>query len=415
MDAPAISDEADALYRPLGGLGPWAAAAVDEGAWDGAVARLRALREEAPAWTDMVGHGALLATAHQSGALDSLYGAHPGVTRALLGAEASLIPVREADRAHVKANYEALVLARHCEISEASIRRIHEVACRPQLSHRVLVGSALQDHVLAGGDYKHHPNHVPTAAGTWVATAPVAQVRPEMAGLVRVARSGAFSTLHPVAQAAFLHHALTHVQPFADGNGRVARALAGGWLLRAATMPLLILEDDRAAYHDAVRGTPAALVGFVERKALAFVDLVVHLHDTHHGQGPALDRWCRRAETAQEVRAVLAAVIGDALDRYRRRPEPGWRVDLGGVAVAAGPEAVIRVPLEPGGVVEEVLRVDAHPIDGQEAVLLTADQAGLRLEIRPGTGWTAVEAALGGWLDRVVSVLALRVAAEVEE
>ncbi|MDQ4070158.1 MAG: hypothetical protein M3203_11910, partial [Actinomycetota bacterium] len=57
------------------------------------------------------------------------------------------------------------------------------------------------------------------------------------------------------------------------------------------------------------------------------------------------------------------------------------------------------------GTVTEVLQVDAHPLDGGP-VAVVAREARLRHE----TGTEGLEA----WLDRVVSTLALRVAAELE-
>ena len=161
MTATEMSDEADALYQPLGGLEAWAAVAVDEAVWAGAVERVHALRRTDPAWGEMVvGHGALLACAHQTGALDGLYAADPGTALALLRGEVSVASLDGDQQAHVRANHEALRLARGAPVSEHSLRRLHEVACRTQLTHRVLVGGRVQDHVLASGVYKHHPNHV---------------------------------------------------------------------------------------------------------------------------------------------------------------------------------------------------------------------------------------------------------------
>lgn len=396
-----MSDEADPLYRPLGGIGPWATAPVDHGAWALAVGRLRALRTEEPDWSDMVGRGALLAAAHQSGAVDAMHAADGAVARSLLRGAATLASVGEDARAHVRANYEALRLARDGVgvVSEASVRRIHEVACRPQPTHRARVGRQVQDHVLAGGDYKHHPNHARRANGDWQPTAPVPQVRPEMARLVEVVGSTGFSGLHPVAQAAYVHHALLHVQPFADGNGRVARALAGGFLLRAASIPFLVWAEDATAGKE--EASPAALVEIVHRTGLGLVDLL-----TSSDQDPAaLARWRERAGAAASVRAALPAAVARALDR----PSPGRWSDLSGAAVtASGGRLVIRVPIEHGPTVDEVLSVDAHPLEG-DGVVLTADEAMLRLEARPGD-----DAPLGPWLERVVSCLALRVAAELE-
>ena len=402
MTESALSDEADPLYRPLGGLDPWAAAPIDEQTWSDSLHRLRAVQQEAPEWTAMASHGALLAAAHQSGALDGVHDADPDVARALLLGEASLAALGEETRAHVRANVAALRLARDLDVSEHSVRRIHEAACRPQLTHRVRVDDRIQDHVLAGGDYKHHPNHRLTDTGRWLATAPVALVRPEMARVVERAGSAAFAGLHPVAQAAFLDHALVHVQPFADGNGRVARALASGRLLRAAGVPLLVFATDGAAYDDA--RSPEALVAFVGRTVTALVDVLVDGRHAGLAGGP-LERWRAQEETARALRAALVPGLDAALDRYRRRSDRGWQADLSSAVAVPFEEGLrIRVELEGGATVEEVLTVDAHPLEG-DAVVLTAREAGLRI---------GPDDPLEPWLDRVVSVLALRVAAALE-
>ncbi|HEX2047846.1 MAG TPA: Fic family protein [Acidimicrobiales bacterium] len=379
-DTPAISDEADPLYRPLGGLERWAAAPVDDGAWTAAVERWHRLRAEDPDRGDMVGRGALLGAAYQSGALDGLYPADPDVTVALVRGEASPEDLDETVRAHVTANRNALRLARDAAISEAAVRRIHELACRPQLTHRVWVGETLQDHVMAGGDYKHHPNHVRTADGGWRPTAPVALVRREMARVVDTAASADFAALHPAAQAAWLHHALLHVQPFADGNGRVARAVAGGCLLRAASIPLLLLPDDAAGPVEAV-----------QRSVLALVDVM-----TEHRPSAALDRWRERAAAGRAFRAVLEPAVRRALDRYQHRADRGWGADLSAAAVTPGEPLTVRV-----GAVVERLAVDPHP-----RLVVAAEEARLRHE--------SGEEGLDAWLDRVVSTLALRVAADLD-
>lgn len=377
-----ISDEADPLYRPLGGLGPWAAAPVDRPAWDAAVGRLEARRQQARDWGDMAGRGAMLAAALRSAALDGVVAPDRALALSLLRGEASVASLDEEARAHVRANLDALILARDAPVSEATIRRIHEVACRPQLTHRVLVEGREQDHVMAAGDYKHHPNHLLTPAGEWRPTAPVAQVRPEMARLVAVAGSPQFAELHPAVRAAWLHHALLHVQPFADGNGRVARALAGGALLRAASVPFLALDGDDPP-------TPAAAVDTVVRAVVGVVEVL------ETAGRAALEAWRARSAAADELRRRLVPALEAAL----RRHDPGRRADVSAATVGAG--LVIRVP---GLAVDETLVVDAHPLD-DGPLSVTAGEAGLRL---------VAGEPLEPWVDRVVSVLALRVAAEVD-
>ena len=388
-----MSEEADPLYRPLGGIEAWVAAPVDEAGWAEAVDRLHAAREAHPDWAAMVDRGMLLAAAHQSAALDGMHAADGDLVLSTLRGEASLGTLDETTRAHVRANHEALRLASDVKVSEHSIRRIHEVACRPQLTHPVLVDDRVQDHVLAAGDYKHHPNHIRQPTGSWRATAPVSQVYAEMAVLVEHVGSPLFADLHAAVQGAYLLHALDHVQPFADGNGRVARALAGGVLLRAAGIPFLQPAGD-ATVED-----PPALVALVQRAGVSLVDVLI----SAGRDSPALDRWRAQEAAGDVVRRRLLTALADALLRYRRRPDR--RADLSAAAVTAEDAVTVRVPLDGQRAVEEAIAVDAHPEDGDGPVVLRAREAGLRLEAGDG---------LDPWLDRVVSVLALRVAAELE-
>lgn len=385
-----ISDEADALYRPLGGLESWAATPMDEAAWGEAVDRFGAAREAHPDWGAMVERGALLAAAHQSGALDGMHSGDRDLALALLRGEAPLGALDDEARAHVRANSAALRLADDVEVSEEAIRRIHEVAGRPQLTHRVRVGERVEDHVLAAGDYKHHPNHVLDEGGHWRPTAPVAMVPSEMAALVDRVRSSAFSGLHPVVQAAWLHDALMHVQPFADGNGRVARALAGGCLLRAASIPFLVFADD--PYHHAVD-----TVALVQRAGISLVDLLISTPPN----GPALDRWRAQEAAGDALRRRLIPAVELAL----ARPDGSRRADLSAAVVEPGEPVVVRAPLDDGRTVEEAISIDAHPDEADGPVVATAREAALRLQAGQ---------PLDPWVDRVVSVLALRVAAHLE-
>jgi hypothetical protein len=276
-------------------------------------------------------------------------------------------------------------LAAEPGMSEASIRRVHEVACAPQLTHEVWVGDTLQDHVMAGGDYKHHPNHVRTATGGWRATAPVAMVRPEMARIVETASGEAFAALHPVAQAAYLHDALLHVQPFADGNGRAARALASGCLLGAAGVPLLAATADVG-------------VEAVQRAALDLFAVLEQLFD-ERASSAALRAWRERAAAGRGLAAELAPAMERALQRTRAGGG-AWGADLSAATVTPGDPLVVAV-----GDVTEVVTIDAHPPQPGGPVLMAREA---RLVHRGGTD------GLDAWLDRVVSTLALRVAAELD-
>lgn len=371
MSGHSLSGEADPLYRPLAGLDR--PTEVDEAAWEAAIGRLGALGGGDPDRAAMVGRGALLAAAFQSAALDGVVAPDRELALSLPAGGSSLATLDAGARGHVRANLDALELAGRAGVSEATIRGVHAVACGPQPTHEVLVDDRVEDHVMAHGDYKHHPNHVRLAGGGWLATAPVALVGAEMDRLVSLAAGPAFAALHPVARAAWLHDAVLHVQPFADGNGRVARALAGGVLLRAAGVPLVVLDE------------PVDVLRCV-------VDLVDRMASANAG---ALDAWRRRSASAEELRRRLLPALQAALVR----PDPGRRADVSRATVSY--DLVVRVP---GTEVGETLVIDAHPLD-DGPLSVTATQAGARL-----VAGEPVEA----WVEAVVRVLALRVAADAE-
>lgn len=88
--------------------------------------------------------------------------------------------------------------------------------------------------------------------GTFHAYAPVDQVSTEMRRLIEQLRSSEFEAAHPVLQASWVHYAFVAIHPFADGNGRVARALASVYFYRACSIPFLVFANQKPAYLDAL-------------------------------------------------------------------------------------------------------------------------------------------------------------------
>jgi len=72
-------------------------------------------------------------------------------------------------------------------------------------------------------------------------------------------RSKEFMNAHPIIQAAYSHYSLVKIHPFADGNGRVARALGSVFTFRSLSMPLLILFEHRNEYLSALRNADKRL------------------------------------------------------------------------------------------------------------------------------------------------------------
>lgn len=418
--------EADHLYRPLGGLGAWATIEVDRAAWDRVLAVGHQLRAAATGRAALLRRGAHLAAAYQSGALAGRYHDRPEAAAALLNS-GSLAALRAGPEAsavvpHVAANHAALEAAAAAEpttlASDAFIRATHVLACAPQTHHHVHGGGhGTGDHVLGPGDYKHHANHRPTGGGGWRAHAPVAVVPAEMARLVAALAGG---DLHPVAGAAYALHALHHVAPFAAGNGRVGRALAGGILVHAGGVPLLMAAPDRPCYQDALEGAaagqPAALVDLVQGCLAALGRQLGDLLD-----GPALDgeaQWQRQSAAATAVAGLLPDRLAAALARHRDRRAAGWEADLSSAQVVGdGPTVLVRCATDGPAPIVEVVRVDPHPVRvGADGPVLVAELAGLELDLTDHGAMAAGSFAgrLDRWLDLAVAGLAVRVAAEAE-
>lgn len=57
----------------------------------------------------------------------------------------------------------------------------------------------------------------------------------------------------PLKAGAYFHARFEYIHPFADGNGRVGRTLMNYWLMTNDYPPLVIYEEDRKDYYDALR------------------------------------------------------------------------------------------------------------------------------------------------------------------
>jgi hypothetical protein len=139
-----------------------------------------------------------------------------------------------------------------------------------------------------------------------------------------------------VVQAAFAQHALTAIHPFADGNGRVARALASVFLYRAARIPLLLYSDQKYEYYDVLEeadaGKPEKLLEFFLFAAVSALSTVEE--NLRTAAVPRLD------DTLEDLRSLfvaqgglthqeLDAVGGRLFDELVTATQEAWRaIDL---------------------------------------------------------------------------------------
>jgi Fic family protein len=278
---------ADANYRSFPPFAEWARCQVDPVRWDRYTAILTERGKASPEQLAEAREVVKRAAAVDTGAIEGLYETDRGFTFTVATQaaiwEAALDAKGQQVRALIESQLKAYdyvldVATQNKPISEAWIRTLHQELCGAQTTYSVMTEVGPQTQRLPIGEYKHLPNHVRVADGTIHSYAPVDLVPAEMHRLVETLRSEEFLAAHPVLQASYAHYAFVVIHPFADGNGRVARALASIYTYRSHSIPLLILVENRKEYLDALasadQGDHQVFVDFVMERALDAILLV---------------------------------------------------------------------------------------------------------------------------------------------
>jgi Fic family protein len=277
----------DAAYKPFPTFSEWSSLVVDTVRWDRYSSALEKESEASPDRLERARKVALRAAAIDTGAIEGLYEVDRGFTLTV-AVEAAAWEIALAQKGEVARTliesqisaYEYIVdfATRAEQITEAGIRELHAKIVSSQNTYRVATPIGLQEQQLPKGEYKTMPNHVRRSDDKIHSYAPVDFTPSEMHRLVDELRSGVFLAGHPVLQASYAHYALVAVHPFADGNGRLARALASVFLYRGHSIPLLILADQRREYFAALeaadRGIWQIYVDFTLSRALDAMLLV---------------------------------------------------------------------------------------------------------------------------------------------
>ena len=105
------------------------------------------------------------------------------------------------------------------------------------------------------GVFKMRPNNPHTPEGKLHEYCPWEQTASEMDRLIAMHKT--HSAHPPIARAAWLHHRFVQIHPFEDGNGRIARCLATVVLLRGGLLPMVVMNEEREKYLDALQAADA--------------------------------------------------------------------------------------------------------------------------------------------------------------
>lgn len=270
------------------------------------------------------------AAAWETGALEGLYSTDAGTTLTIAQQQAHWETVARNAGADARALFEAqlagfdlvLDVATGAEpITERAIRGLHATICAPQDTYEVVTDVGVQERPLLKGTYKTDPNHVLSREGTPFAYAPVADVTHEMQRFVADVTSDAFASMSVDLKASWIHYAFVRIHPFADGNGRVVRALASVPSWRAASFPLVIDLEDRSPYLRSLAAADAgdhqAFASFVARRLVVTAETlglaadVARLERDRHGREhrPGLSVPDLRAAVSELAREVRQAGV----------------------------------------------------------------------------------------------------------
>ncbi len=264
----------------------------------------------------------------ETGLIERLYTLDRGTTELLIehGIDAALIAHGSTNRdpelvaAIIRDQHEAVegvfaFVSAQRELTTGYVRELHAALTRHQRTTEARDSRGrLVEVPLLRGDWKQQPNNPRRPDGAIHAYCPPEQVASEMDRLVALHQEHVAKDVPAEVEAAWLHHRFTQIHPFQDGNGRVARCLATLIFLRAGWFPLVILDDGRKRYIDALEsadaGELADLVGvFARRERQAFLNALTLADE---------------AKRAQQVDRVIAATKQD-LTRRRAKRRREWR------------------------------------------------------------------------------------------
>ncbi len=220
-------------------------------------------------------------------------------------------------------------------LSVGFIKELHHALTRTQATYTATdaLGRTFERELLHG-DWKRDPNHVELRDGTLLEYAPPEHVAAEMDRLVALFADLETTDAHPLVKAAWLHHRFVQIHPFADGNGRVARALMLLVVQQHHYAPLVVDRFHRDAYLTAldqanagdlapfvrlcVRLESAALVSELERPRRPESGAAHRVAHTLAAQLKATrDR--QRSDVRQQLQARAVAVAGRVQHWFERQ------------------------------------------------------------------------------------------------
>lgn len=202
----------------------------------------------------------------ETGQIEGVYDLDRGITQTLIdkGINAGLIPSKPGQK---PPELIAAIIQDHADVleglfqfvkgerplSKSYIHELHAALLRHQDTTLVRdqFGQLFEARLLKG-KYKERPNNPQRADGSIYEFCPPEQVEPEMERLLAMHADHEKRGIPVEIEGAWLHHRFTQIHPYQDGNGRVARALASLFFIKAKWFPMVVTREDRPRYLDAL-------------------------------------------------------------------------------------------------------------------------------------------------------------------
>lgn len=380
-------------YQPFPGFAEFAAGGFEFAAFDRYAEQLsRAKADVTPDQLMSAVERATRSAAVDTGAIEGLYEVDRGFTLTVATEAAAWENIHRVKGEQVaRAIQDALrgyeyvldLATGSRPITESWLRELHAVLCASQETYRVITEQGEQEQPLPRGEYKRFPNNPLNLATSVVHSyAPVPDTPAEVARLVAELSGEEFLAAHPLLQASYAHYAFVCIHPFADGNGRVARALASVYLYRVPGVPLVVFADQKAEYLDSLEladaSDPRAFVQFIEDRVtdtarMVLSDLANAVTETE------------RATRTERLRASLLGRGGlphDEVDALGVQLLDAWRSALTEVNEAKPPPSPIGIQIHDLGSSAGAAMSHLRPVPrthGVRAVALVPSPAELSL------------------------------------
>ena len=138
-------------------------------------------------------------------------------------------------------------------LTKAFILGLHSQILNNQHTHpAVNLSGERFEATLHKGEFKTLPNNPTRIDEVIHEYCPPEQVESELDNLLSMYETYDTEGYHSILLAAWLHHRFAQIHPFADGNGRVGRAILTWHLVKNNLFPVVISRDDREAYLDSL-------------------------------------------------------------------------------------------------------------------------------------------------------------------